>query len=203
MEFTKFKMKNKTSVLMVLACAMAVSSAVARPLASGMSGDDVKKWQMFLSLLIRESHGGSPLLPVNGKFGPATKKATLRFQKRWDLRANGIVGGATINRAKEFGYDSVVVPGSRRPSSNQPREVRLSVARARYGVLFYLKNMLPDPDSTIIISWGPLVKDDSKKYLWDYTMKAKYRGPNRSGEIQTSERTFCITSDGTAIGFLK
>ncbi len=115
-------MKNLHFTLVMLGCAMAVSSAIARPLKRGMSGSDVKKWQMFLTL-VRDRNGGDAGLPVNGKFGPSTKKATLRFQKMQGIYANGIVGGATINKAKEFGYDSVVVPGSGRPSRNSTSRV--------------------------------------------------------------------------------
>ena len=89
-------MKN---FIIVLCLALFASCAFARDLKEGASGNDVKQWQQFLNTRNFD-------LPANGKFGPATKRATTIFQKKWDLYADGVVGLRTLEKAKSLGYGS-------------------------------------------------------------------------------------------------
>ncbi len=96
---------KKFHAFSIFVCFLLVSSsAFGRDLKAGVSGDDVKAWQRFL--IARNFD-----LPVNGKFGPATQRATKIFQKKWNLYVDGVVGRRTLNKAKELGYGSTRVVG--------------------------------------------------------------------------------------------
>lgn len=55
---------------------------------------NVKKWQAFLRWY------GYKSLKVDGKFGKGTKKYTKKFQKAMGIKADGVVGSKTIEKAK-------------------------------------------------------------------------------------------------------
>ena len=55
---------------------------------------NVKKWQAFLRWY------GYKNLKTDGKFGKGTKKYTKKFQKAMGLKADGVVGPKTIEKAK-------------------------------------------------------------------------------------------------------
>ncbi len=70
----------------------ATGSKLSGELYAGMSGDDVRLLQEFLAK-------DSALYPegkVTGYFGPATKRAVVRFQKKYGLSPVGRVGPATL-----------------------------------------------------------------------------------------------------------
>ena len=58
------------------------------------SKKNVKRWQAFLRWY------GYTSLKTDGKFGKGTKKYTKKFQKAMGLKADGIVGSKTIEKAK-------------------------------------------------------------------------------------------------------
>lgn len=69
-----------------------------------MSGDDVKEWQVFL---VRSGYDpGEP----DGEFGPRTDLATHEFQRDNGLKADGIVGTATLARAFAAGFNPLEGP---------------------------------------------------------------------------------------------
>ena len=72
-----------------------------RVLKLGVGGSDVKKWQLFLvgQRLAR-------FMP-NGKFGPATRAATIAFQQKHGLDPDGKVGNRTLGRAMLLGFGLV------------------------------------------------------------------------------------------------
>lgn len=55
----------------------------------GDVNDEVKQWQMFLQ------SAGYKISKVDGVFGPATEKETLKFQLKNGLKADGVVGPKT------------------------------------------------------------------------------------------------------------
>jgi Transglycosylase-like domain/Putative peptidoglycan binding domain len=67
--------------------ALAGKRASANTLRYGMSGTAVKELQ-------RKLH----VRPVSGYFGPKTKAAVKRFQRRHHIRATGVAGPATLRR---------------------------------------------------------------------------------------------------------
>jgi hypothetical protein len=80
----------------------------------GIEGSDVKKWQMFLvgQRLAR-------FVP-NGKFGPATRTATIAFQKKHALDPDGKVGNQTLGRAMSLGFELIDFVGDK--SSGLPKQ---------------------------------------------------------------------------------
>lgn len=81
-------------------CCYCITTAQARDLNAGMSGADVKSWQLFL---IKRGYMEPPAL---GNFGARTVQATIAFQKSVGLQGLGIVGSKTIAQAKKRGYKS-------------------------------------------------------------------------------------------------
>lgn len=59
---------------------------------------NTKKWQTFLAWWLED-----PYFDIDGDFGEDTKSATLKFQKKYKLAQDGIVGEKTISKAKEIG----------------------------------------------------------------------------------------------------
>lgn len=55
----------------------------------GDVGEEVKQWQLFLQ------SAGYKIPTVDGAFGPATEKETLKFQLKHNLKADGVVGPKT------------------------------------------------------------------------------------------------------------
>ena len=72
-----------------------------RVLKFGLEGSDVKKWQMFLV-----GQRLAQFVP-NGKFGPATRAATIAFQKKNGLDSDGKVGNRTLGRAMTLGFELI------------------------------------------------------------------------------------------------
>jgi hypothetical protein len=55
----------------------------------GDVGEEVKQWQLFLQ------SAGYKIPTVDGTFGPATERETLKFQLKHGLKADGVVGPKT------------------------------------------------------------------------------------------------------------
>ena len=68
-----------------------------RILKEDSKGADVKRWQNFLI-----GQGFDPGL-ADGQFGPRTREATMAFQARFGLLADGIVGNASWGQAMVLG----------------------------------------------------------------------------------------------------
>lgn len=75
-----------------------------RILQQDLSGADVRRWQLFLI--------GQRLDPgvADGSFGPRTHKATLEFQARHSLWADGVVGLRTLGQAMKLGFEAIRLP---------------------------------------------------------------------------------------------
>ena len=71
-----------------------------RIMKSGVTGNDVKSIQNFLASDPRYGFKSTP----NGKFGPATRQAVIKFQKLNKLIPTGIVGTVTYNKMKELSH---------------------------------------------------------------------------------------------------
>jgi peptidoglycan hydrolase-like protein with peptidoglycan-binding domain len=59
------------------------------PLKKGSFGEEVKQWQLFLQ------SAGYKIPYVDGAFGPATERETLKFQTKNGLKPDGVVGPKT------------------------------------------------------------------------------------------------------------
>ena len=72
-----------------------------RPLKLNSHGDDVAKWQRFLI------DAGYKPGAADGSFGPATEAATIAFQKKRGLTADGVVGNETFGKAMALDFKAV------------------------------------------------------------------------------------------------
>jgi len=105
------------------AAGVAVKGAFAgftKNLAPGDSGDDVRALQAFLA-------GDTSVYPegiVNGVFGPATRKAVMAFQKKYDIAQVGTVGPQT--RAKLAELLSSVSPQNQEAPAVSPVQSSVS-----------------------------------------------------------------------------
>ncbi len=66
------------------------------------TGPLVTSWQFFLT------GQGFYKDAVDGKFGPATRQATIEFQKTFNLQPDGIVGNKSFGAAMQLGFEGVV-----------------------------------------------------------------------------------------------
>lgn len=78
-----------------------------RTLRVGASGDDVRRWQTFLT-----SQGHDPG-PIDGAFGPKTRAGTISFQRSASITADGVAGPETYRAALETGWGSSSAVGTR------------------------------------------------------------------------------------------
>lgn len=74
-----------------------------RTLEQGSQGADVKRWQYFL-IGQRLDPG-----PADGDFGPQTRRATIDFQARHGLHADGVVGLKTFGQAMKLGFEPIKI----------------------------------------------------------------------------------------------
>ena len=74
-----------------------------KTLKRGSKGADVRRWQLFLI------GQGFELGAIDGEFGAATQRASLSFQARHRLFADGVVGLKTVGMAMTLGFDNGLV----------------------------------------------------------------------------------------------
>lgn len=77
-----------------------------RLLKRGTRGEDVLLWQTFLMQLRKKPENGfyPGLIRLDGIFGGQTKRATVAFQERYQLRSDGAVGGETFKKSRSLGF---------------------------------------------------------------------------------------------------
>ncbi|MBI2087031.1 MAG: peptidoglycan-binding protein [Candidatus Zambryskibacteria bacterium] len=83
-----------------------------RSLSQGLSGDDVKQLQTFLSQKYPEFYSA----PITGYFGPLTEQAVRKLQEKEGIEAIGIVGPRTTAKLNELitqgaGKSGTIPPG--------------------------------------------------------------------------------------------
>ena len=90
----KGKKKLIVYVMVMLLVATGIANAAHRTLERGMRGKDVRELQENLVML------GEPIM-IDGIFGPSTKRAVVKFQRKAGLPVDGIVGGNTWSELKQ------------------------------------------------------------------------------------------------------
>ncbi|HEX7181139.1 MAG TPA: M15 family metallopeptidase [Thermoanaerobaculia bacterium] len=83
-------------------------------LKEGSTGAAVKRWQHFLI-----GQGFDPGL-ADGKFGPKTHQATIEFQVKHGLIADGVVGNATMGQAMVLGLPVVQTKDEEEDDKSSP-----------------------------------------------------------------------------------
>ena len=83
-------------------------------------GPDVADWQKFL-----ETQGFDPG-PADGSFGAQTKSATIAFQKKNKLDADGICGNGTIGTAMTLGFAPLGSPDDPAPKFGQSQVANIA-----------------------------------------------------------------------------
>jgi D-alanyl-D-alanine carboxypeptidase/Putative peptidoglycan binding domain len=155
-----------------------------RVLKPGVAGSDVGKWQLFLvgQRLAR--------FTPNGKFGPATRAATIAFQEKHGLDADGKVGNRTLGRAMMLGFELVDFTGEK--GSGFPKEPRFkplvgTPARQQiFGTFSFVA--APQPDNAEAIR----ITDDWEReniIRISVPQLAGKRGAPASGTVRFHQRT--------------
>lgn len=72
----------------------------------GKKDGTVKRWQLFLI-----GQGFDPG-KADGIFGEKTESATIEFQKKYNLDADGVAGNQTFGQAMLLGFDMIPDPGN-------------------------------------------------------------------------------------------
>lgn len=123
-----------------------------RVLKTGLKGPDVKQWQLFLI-----SQGLQPGQP-DGDFGRGTEAATIEFQKKQGLGADGKVGMQTFGRATQLGLEAA--PAEDFPAKPSFPALTSNAARQQvFGKFTFEPNPLPGNAENIAIT-GTWQKDN-------------------------------------------
>ncbi len=188
---------KRIQTLCTLACLLIVTSvAVARDLKQGMSGADVKQWQLFLKTRNFD-------LPADGQFGPVTKRATITFQRKWGLYADGLVGRQTLRKAKELGYGST----SRGTTSSKPRggsgavgqPVSKEVERiVIYNSVMYVSLREFDYKTIKVLEKTPVRRAKTPGDI-AYYFGLKYQSKNRDGGSTVKSKYFACDGGGNVV----
>jgi N-acetylmuramoyl-L-alanine amidase len=149
------------------------------PIRRGNKGPFVKEIQEDL---IKAGFSMSPY-GADGSFGPATENAVMRFQKRYGLGVDGLVGPATLRKLEEVikqnnsTDDEFPLPNGVWGRGDKGEEVRM-IQRA-------LKHINFDP-KMIDGSYGPLTEDAVRRFQSMYAALADdgIYGPNTRKFIQ-------------------
>jgi hypothetical protein len=177
---------RKAQMLWLIVCLLfATSVSMARDLKPGMAGEDVKKWQMFLKTRNFD-------LPADGQYGPVTKRATIIFQKKWNLYPDGWVGKQTLRKARELGFGSS--GGSGASTYSKATLSSKVVARKIYS---YLMENLHDPSSLQLINGSDLVKTSNRDV--PYLIRFKFRSKNGFGAYVVGNKFFFLDKDGDVV----
>ena len=81
-------------IMVMLLTVTGVANAAHRTLQRGMKGKDVRELQENLVML------GEPIM-IDGIFGPSTKRAVVKFQRKAGLPVDGVVGSETWSELKK------------------------------------------------------------------------------------------------------
>lgn len=118
----------------------------------GVANNDVKKWQYFL--IGRGHYHGQ----VTGQFDSITHTATIAFQVKQGLQADGVVGNISIGRAMQLGFGLIDDTRTDSNSENFPSKPNFpplvsNEARSRiFGTIKFKSLPLPGNLENIVIT---------------------------------------------------
>jgi hypothetical protein len=147
----------------------------------GSRGAAVRRWQFFL--LGQGFYDGK----VDGDFGPKTHQATVAFQAKYGLAADGIVGNRSYGQAMLLGFGAVRNDDSGKDGPNYPAAPAFSPLTSNRDrqALFGYYDFVPaprqgDPDAIQVLG------DWETQYIqWvNVPQLAGFRNAKRNGDIQ-------------------
>jgi peptidoglycan hydrolase-like protein with peptidoglycan-binding domain len=107
-------------------------------------GDDVAKWQQFLT------DAGFKPGTVDGFFGDATVAATTAFQEKQDLTPDGTLGNETLGKAMTLGFKPLPEPDDPEPDASSAAVATIAGIKVnKLGdgrAVFYTGGMMIDAD---------------------------------------------------------
>ncbi|MCX7614552.1 MAG: M14 family zinc carboxypeptidase [Clostridiales bacterium] len=145
-----------------------------RILQAGMSGTDIMEIQALLKKM------GYDPGPIDGVFGSKMKQAVIRFQKKFGLAPDGVIGTNTFQKMMPFllGYDQYII---------KPGDTFFKIARRFHTNLSLLLSANPGISSNdlrigqrIVIPYGINVVDTNISYTYEVLehdiqgLKARY-----------------------------
>ncbi|HWA89475.1 MAG TPA: M15 family metallopeptidase [Rhizomicrobium sp.] len=89
-------------------------SATLAALRIGMTGERVRAWQYFLA------GQGFEIGSADGSFGDRTRLATIAFQTKYGLAADGVAGRQSLLKAASLGFGLIEEPADDNTGSNFP-----------------------------------------------------------------------------------
>jgi hypothetical protein len=118
----------------------------------GDNNNDVKKWQYFLL--------GQQIFHnvITGKFDVATKEATIIFQNKYHLQADGIVGNRTTGAAMLLGFGVIIDISEDITSENFPTKPTFEPLASNaerekvFGKFAYISKPLPKNEENIEVT---------------------------------------------------
>lgn len=129
----------------------AAEPGILSALSVGLHGPRVAAWQTFLYGL------GNEGVQIDGYFGEQTRDATIAFQQKYKLEADGVAGRQTLLKAASLGFELIEEPAADSTSSNFPPRPNFSplVSNEQRGAVFgrydYVSNPRPDNPKAIRI----------------------------------------------------
>lgn len=139
------------------------------PYTEGMTHSDVEVIQEIL-----KKDGVYPLDEITSYFGPVTKEAVIKFQKKYGLKADGVIGEDTVAKMDSLGL------------LDYEEEIGIMI---RNDVTAYKKGM-QHPDIKII-------QNALKKIgLFDYDECTDYFGPQTEEAVKQFQRRYNLKDDG-------
>ncbi|MFW5687603.1 MAG: M15 family metallopeptidase [Bacteroidota bacterium] len=155
-----------------------------KALRNGDKGPDVKKWQYFLN------GQGYTEIVADGHFGTETENATIQFQQKNGLSADGVVGTFTLATAGTLGFELVKNPvdtnrdGIHWPAKPDFRSLTQSQYREKFGKFSYSMKPGNNPGREIIVSpeW------ETENLVYINTPILQGLPPYRAGRMRVHKR---------------
>lgn len=145
---------------------------------SGTWTTNIKWMQASLNWCIRNKGVSASLLDVDGSFGPASKKATIAFQRKFGLSVDGSFGPSTIQRMKDV------------QKGRYPKQQSTSSSSSNIGY----------SNGTYNIYWPTTVKTISGKYGKDGSKRSNGTRYHSGIDIASSKGDPCYAvADGVVV----
>lgn len=182
---------------------------------SSTTKDEIRWMQAALNYCIKYKGLKASYLNIDGSFGPACKTATLAFQKKYGLSADGSFGPSTIKKMKSILSESITTSSSTSKTTTSSKTLSINWsninktgAQAVSGpcgcyALAYCRDIIDGKAH----SWTEYSVDNSKKwygkeYRYSYTVcwtKGSYNKKAYTSEQATYKAIYDSISNGVPV----